>query len=816
MAVRLGLITCASFEREIQAVQSYPDFQNVHFRVLPVSCDLTDSLWSGLAEAVGACRTEGCAVGLAGGYCLTRPARELGVESTCRIHQESQCTEWIVDKGSVDRLLQAGALPVLPGWLRNWESHLTARWGSDHKAAQAFFRDVARKVVLIDTGAHPGIDRELKSFGRFLRLPYEAFPAGLDHFRLALSRVVLSWQLDAIKAENADRKDTAGRRASDHARFGRVLAAATDGASAAEIQAGVLELFRVMVSPRRAAYHPLESLSGRTGPEGSPFDRILALNSDYAWTEDRRTVYLKIAHGRELLGVLELEGLGGPERDDHDLDLALSLAKLAGLVLASFRMSREIGDAHDRAAGAEAVLASGDEMMTRIFNYPLGLYRTTPQGKILMATPTLARMLGYPDVEALKAGGFWDFHCDPRDRDNKRAYLDSTSMVGIFESQLRRANGTHFWAEDSCRATKDGRGQVLFYEGVIEDITARKRMKDEHARVMQLQNAVGEISERLLSPTPIEEMSCLVLDQARRLTSSVSGFVGIVDQRTGSLVPAAMTADARDMFQGHPDAIERFHENSGLWRWILEERRAIVTSMPSLDPRYRGMPDWHLAVGPFLAVPAIMSGAIVGLIVVANAETPYLERDLDAVERLAGLYAIAVQRTRTENELRDLSLVDELTKVYNRRGFLTLCEQQMKIAHRTRKEMALFYVDLDDLKKINDSSGHEEGDAALVETAEVLKDAFRDSDIIARLGGDEFAVLAIDVAEAKVTALARRIRERIQIRNARAGIAHPLAFSLGIARYDPDNPCTLQELLVQADRKMYQEKMSKKSAAAAA
>jgi diguanylate cyclase (GGDEF)-like protein/PAS domain S-box-containing protein len=816
MSLRLGLITCASFEREIQALLSSPDFQYVHFQALPVNCDLTDSPWPGLAEAVGACRTEGCAIGLAGGYCLTRPARELGLESTCRIHQESQCAEWVADKSVVDRFLQAGALPVLPGWLKSWESHLDARWGSNTKAAQAFFRDVARKLVLIDTGVHPGIDHELKSFGRFLRLPCEVYPAGLEHFRLNLNRVVLSWQLDAIKAETADRMDGAGRPGTDYARLGRLLAAVADVASAAEAQAGVLELFRALVSPRAAAYHPLESLSGRTGPEGSPLDRILVLNSDHAWAEDRRTVFLKIAHGREILGVLELEGLGGPEREDQDLDLALYLAKIAGLALASVRMSREVGDARDRAAGAEAALASGDEMLTRVFNYPLGLYRTTPQGKILMAAPTLARMLGYPDAGALKEVGFWDFHCDPRDRDNKRAYLDSTSMVGIFESQLRRANGTHFWAEDSCRATKDSRGQVLFYEGVIEDITARKQMKDEHARVMQLQTAVGEISERLLSPTPIEEMSSLVLDQALRLTSSVSGFVGHVDPRSGNLVPAAMTSDARDIFQGHPDALDHFHENSGLWRWILEERRAIVTSMPSLDPRYRGMPDWHLPVGPFLAVPAIMSGAIVGLIVVANAETPYIEKDLNAVERLAGLYAIAVQRTRTENQLRDLSLVDELTKVYNRRGFLTLAEQQMKVAHRTRKEMALFYVDLDDLKKINDSSGHEEGDAALVETAEVLKDAFRDSDIIARLGGDEFAVLAIDVAEGKVTALARRIRERLQVRNARSGIAFLLSFSLGISRYHPDSPCALPELLAQADRKMYQEKMSKKSAAAAA
>jgi diguanylate cyclase (GGDEF)-like protein/PAS domain S-box-containing protein len=478
-------------------------------------------------------------------------------------------------------------------------------------------------------------------------------------------------------------------------------------------------------------------------------------------------------------------------------------------------MSLEIADVRSRASSAEAALASGEEMMTRVFNYPLGLYRTTPQGKILMAAPTLARMLGYPDVETLQETDFWAFHCDPQDRDNKRAFLDSTSMVGIFESQLRRKNGTQFWAEDSCRATRDGRGQVLFYEGVIKDITSSKQMKDEHARVVRLEKAAAEISERLLSPVSIEEMSAFVLDQARRLTSSASGFVGHVDPKTGSLVPAAMTADAEEMFQAHPDALGHFHENSGLWRWILEERRPIVTSMPSLDPRYRGMPAWHLSVGPFLAVPAIMSGSIVGLIVLANAEIPYLERDLLAIERLAGLYAIAVQRTRTEDELREMSLVDDLTKVYNRRGFLTIAEQQIRFSNRTRKELSLVYVDLDDLKKINDAFGHEEGDAALVETAAVLKDVLRDSDVIARLGGDEFAVLAVDVGEGKVSDLARRIGESLRARNARPGIAYPLSFSLGFARYDPARPCALQDLIGQADRRMYQEKMSKKDAAGA-
>jgi len=812
----LELITCASFGREIQAVQSCPELASVRFLSLPVNCDLAEAEWSGLGEAAASRAKKGCPFGVLGGYCLTRPARELGLDGTCRVHQESQCFEWVADKGVLDRVLRDGALPVLPGWLKDWEAHVEARWPSDRRAAQAFFRDVARKVVLVDTGAYPGIDRELRSFGRFLRLPCDVHPAGLEHFRLALSRIALAWRVDGLETEIAARRSRGRENGIDHVRAGRLLDDVTAAKSMDEAQSGVLELFRAVFPLREAAYHPLESFAGRPLVEGSPADRIIALNADCARAEDGTKIFLKIAHGREILGVLELAGSGAAGRDGLETDLALTVAKLAGVALANVRAGLALEAACGRAEAAEAVLASGEEMMARTFNYPLGTYRTTPQGKIVEAAPQLARMLGYPDAAALKAVNFWDLHKDPRDRDNKQAYLDSTSIIGLFECQLKRANGTTVWVEDSCRAAKDPQGRVLFYDGVIEDVGEKKRIKEEHAWVVHLQAAVGEVSERLMSPTSIEEISALVLDQARRLTASLSGFVGHVDQKTGALVPAALTADAREMAKGHSDAAGRFHESSGMWRWVLEEQRAIVTSMPSLDPRYRGLPDWHLPVGPFLAVPAIMSGDIVGLIVVANAENPYLERDLKAVERLAQLYAIAVQRTRTENALRELSLVDELTKIYNRRGFWTLAEQQVKVAHRTRKEMTLFYADLDDLKRINDTFGHDAGDQALIEAADLLRDVFRDSDIIARIGGDEFVVLAIDIAEGKASALTRRLGERLEARNARAEGAWQLTFSVGVCRYSPDRPCSLQDLLTQADRKMYQDKTSKKTGAARA
>ena len=105
------------------------------------------------------------------------------------------------------------------------------------------------------------------------------------------------------------------------------------------------------------------------------------------------------------------------------------------------------------------------------------------------------------------------------------------------------------------------------------------------------------------------------------------------------------------------------------------------------------------------------------------------------------------EQKRLEPELHTISLTDELTGLCNRRGFITLAGQQLKIAARTKKDMLLFFADLDKMKHINDTLGHQAGDIALVEAAAILKEVFRESDIMGRMGGDEFAILAIDTTE---------------------------------------------------------------------
>ena len=170
----------------------------------------------------------------------------------------------------------------------------------------------------------------------------------------------------------------------------------------------------------------------------------------------------------------------------------------------------------------------------------------------------------------------------------------------------------------------------------------------------------------------------------------------------------------------------------------------------------------------------------------------------------------AVERHHTKELLRSLSLEDDLTGLYNRRGFRTLAEQQLKLARRQKHPQLLLFADLDGLKQINDTLGHDAGNRALVEVARLLESVFRESDILARVGGDEFAALLDAEDGAAGHHLAHRLNTRLVELNRAPGRSYPLSLSLGVAVCDPEHPLSLDELIRQADRAMYDEKHRKK------
>ena len=208
----------------------------------------------------------------------------------------------------------------------------------------------------------------------------------------------------------------------------------------------------------------------------------------------------------------------------------------------------------------------------------------------------------------------------------------------------------------------------------------------------------------------------------------------------------------------------------------------------------------HLLSGPWQALGQLLLAASSYLIYKAFVETGFTKP-----------YDLLFHNLKeAEAHMRAMSLRDDLTGLYNRRGFFSLAEQQTRLSQRTGRNMLLFYCDLDAMKSINDTLGHHEGDRALTDVAAILKETFRESDIIARIGGDEFTVLAIESDDTSVGMLRMRLEKNLIAFADRSGRPYDISLSIGVATYDPLLSESLDKVLSRADDLMYRQKQARR------
>ena len=172
----------------------------------------------------------------------------------------------------------------------------------------------------------------------------------------------------------------------------------------------------------------------------------------------------------------------------------------------------------------------------------------------------------------------------------------------------------------------------------------------------------------------------------------------------------------------------------------------------------------------------------------------------NAIKRAA---SCVLKHLELDRSLRSSAITDDLTGLFNRRGFWASATHQLKMARRNGQNISLFFCDVDNLKEVNDRFGHQEGDLLLIRIAQALAETFRDSDIVARISGDEFAVLALKASEGVML-------NRLQSRLHKAAVnpsRYPLSLSVGVARFDPKCPVSLGQLMARADQAMYEQKM---------
>lgn len=335
---------------------------------------------------------------------------------------------------------------------------------------------------------------------------------------------------------------------------------------------------------------------------------------------------------------------------------------------------------------------------------------------------------------------------------------------------------------------------------------SRRHAEQKLAFEAKYNRVVADLSTMLLAADSVAQISDVLLAKAQELTASQHGLVGFVDQESGCLHVASVSEGVMAQCHTSDPQTQFTQKDKGMFGWLLTRQHPMYTNEPSAHPHSRGLPAGHIPITRLLAAPAIFDGRLIGQLVLANAARDYGDHDLEVVQHLASIYALAVKQQWTEDRITELALFDQLTGLVNRHCYNDRLLQATKQAKRHGRMAALLFIDLDHFKPINDTLGHKAGDDVLQEVARRLKGVVRSTDTVARLGGDEFAVIIQDLsAPMEVGAVAAKI---LQV------LAAPIPFpdtqctvgcSIGISIF-PDDADTIELWQHRADEAMYRVK----------
>jgi PAS domain S-box-containing protein len=234
----------------------------------------------------------------------------------------------------------------------------------------------------------------------------------------------------------------------------------------------------------------------------------------------------------------------------------------------------------------------------------------------------------------------------------RKTVIDSAANKKPFQLEIRinkpgNLEG-HVLAQGNIFKYPEKSGDLL--EGIYLDITERKQFEQALSHESNVNKAIAALLESLIVSKSLEDITNLLLEQSKSLTGSKHGFVGYIDEKNGYLICPSISIDIWDKQQFTEKNII-FKEFSGLWGWVLKNKTSLYTNSPSCDPRSTGTPPGHMPIERFLSVPAIIDKKLVGAIGLANSVNDYNDNDLQIIERFAEIFAIVLQRQKTETAL---------------------------------------------------------------------------------------------------------------------------------------------------------------------
>jgi len=409
----------------------------------------------------------------------------------------------------------------------------------------------------------------------------------------------------------------------------------------------------------------------------------------------------------------------------RELKERLAEAEEAIAALRGEEVDAVVGEQHVlllRLKEAERALRESEKFSSSLLaNSPNPILVINPDTSIRYVNPATEKITGFSKAELLGTRAPYPWWTEETlnkiEKDFEEAVLKGKGAYKLWEL-FQTKTGKRFWVEVSWTCII-GNGEPNYCLANWVDITERKRIEESLFLEASVNEAIADLSSALILPKPIEDISFAVLEHAKRLTSSEFGYVSHIDPQTGYHIASTMTRDIWDICQVENKDIV-FKKLRGLWGWVLNKRKSLMTNDPSNDRRSSGTPEGHVPIRRFLSVPALVGGILVGQIALANSDHDYTKRELGVIERLAALYAIALQRKRRE---------DELQKAHG--------ELEQRVEERTAELR----------EEIRE---HKQTEEVLLETKELLERVFSSIDLMVAYMDKDFNFIRVNRSYAEV------------------------------------------------------------------
>lgn len=445
-----------------------------------------------------------------------------------------------------------------------------------------------------------------------------------------------------------------------------------------------------------------------------------------------------------------------------------ALRALSRQVMAQFELRHKIAELEkniELRRQFELALRESEERFTAFMNNsPAVAYMKDVAGRYVYVNRTLERIFNVSLRDLIGKTDFdWLSEETARQvRDNDQLVLNTNQPSELIETVDLHARATSYWLSFKFPFT-DAQGK-RFVGGVSFDVTARKLAEE---RLNESERRYRHLIEHSQGYICIHNMEGDILS-VNPAGAQALGYRA--EEMAGRNLAEFLSPSTLSQFTSYLKQVQNRRLNEGQMIVLTKDGRERIWQYRNLLYEEAG-------------------------------ETPYIIGHAQDVTE--------IQQSR--EMLHNLSITDDLTILYNRRGFFTLAAQALKVARRTGKGLMLLYADLDGLKKVNDKLGHDAGSTMIVETARLLKETLRDSDIIARLGGDEFVSLIND-SSTNGDQIKKRIQAKVDDFNKNQNRPYKLSLSMGISILPPTGEMSIEELVALADRRMYAHKHERREA----